>query len=153
MLQKLLPVFGALLFAGPASAVTVNISDFTFGAPASVDMEGTDGSPSYDGAAGQFTQGSPQRESHAISADQHAAVWAAVKASTYQRSKRHLRTAGSAVHKSASACHNREFATPLHKRELAPTVRHRCSVEMDPRDHVKLKNRGSSIVHFYQDAL
>ena len=57
MLQKLLPVFGALLFAGPASAVTVNISDFTFGAPASVAMEGTEGSPSYEGSAGQFTGG------------------------------------------------------------------------------------------------
>ena len=57
MLQKLLPVFGALLFAGPASAVTVNISDFTFGAPASVAMEGTEGSPSYEGTAGEFTGG------------------------------------------------------------------------------------------------
>ena len=57
MLQKLLPVFGALLLAGPASAVTVNMTDFTFGAPASVDMEGTDGSPSYEGTAGEFTGG------------------------------------------------------------------------------------------------
>jgi len=57
MLQKLLPVFGALLLAGPASAVTVNMTDFTFGTPASVDMEGTDGSPSYEGSAGEFTGG------------------------------------------------------------------------------------------------
>ena len=57
MLQKFLPLFGALLLAGPASAVTVNMSDFTFGAPASVDMEGSDGSPSYEGSAGQFTGG------------------------------------------------------------------------------------------------
>jgi len=57
MLPKFLPLFGALLLAGPASAITVNMNDFTFGAPASVDMEGTDGSPSYDGAAGQFTGG------------------------------------------------------------------------------------------------
>ena len=46
MLQKFLPVFGALSLAGPASAITINISDFTFPAPASVDMEGSDGSPS-----------------------------------------------------------------------------------------------------------
>jgi hypothetical protein len=57
MLQKLLPLFGALLLAGPASAITINMSDFTFGAPASVDMEGSDGSPSYEGSAGQFTGG------------------------------------------------------------------------------------------------
>ena len=57
MLQKLLPLLGALLLAGPASAITINMSDFTFGAPASVDMEGSDGSPSYEGSAGQFTGG------------------------------------------------------------------------------------------------
>jgi len=57
MLQKLLPLFGALLIAGPASAITINMSDFTFGAPASVDMEGSDGSPSYEGSAGEFTGG------------------------------------------------------------------------------------------------
>ena len=57
MLKKLLPLCGALLIAGPASAVTVNISDFTFGAPASVAMEGTEGSPSYEGTAGEFTGG------------------------------------------------------------------------------------------------
>jgi len=57
MVQKLLPLLGMLLVAGQASAITVNMSDFTFGAPASVDMQGTDGSPSYDGAAGQFTGG------------------------------------------------------------------------------------------------
>jgi len=57
MLQKFLPLFGALLIAGPASAITVNMSDFTFPGPANVDMTGTDGSPSYDGAAGQFTGG------------------------------------------------------------------------------------------------
>jgi hypothetical protein len=58
MLQKFLPLVGALLLAGPASAISVNMSDFTFGTPAAtVDMQGTDGSPSYDGAAGQFTGG------------------------------------------------------------------------------------------------
>jgi len=57
MLQKLLPLFGALLLAGPASAITINMSDFTFGEPASVDMEGSDGSPSYEGSAGEFTGG------------------------------------------------------------------------------------------------
>jgi hypothetical protein len=55
MFQKFLPLFGALLLASPASAVTVNMSDFSFGTPASVDMQGTDGSPSYEGAAGRFT--------------------------------------------------------------------------------------------------
>ena len=57
MFQKLLPLFGALLLASPASAITINMSDFTFPAPASVDMEGSDGSPSYEGSAGQFTGG------------------------------------------------------------------------------------------------
>jgi len=57
MFQKFLPLIGALLLAGPASAITVNMTDFSFGSPASVDMQGTDGSPSYEGAAGQFTGG------------------------------------------------------------------------------------------------
>ena len=57
MFQKFLPLFGALLLAGPASAITVNMNDFSFGSPASVDMQGTDGSPSYEGAAGQFSGG------------------------------------------------------------------------------------------------
>src|SRR6478672_1270954 len=55
MFQKFLPLIGALLLAGPASAITVNMTDFSFGSPASVDMQGTDGSPSYEGAAGRFT--------------------------------------------------------------------------------------------------
>jgi hypothetical protein len=33
MFQKCLPLLGALALAAPASAVTVNLSDFTFGAP------------------------------------------------------------------------------------------------------------------------
>jgi hypothetical protein len=57
MLPKLLSLFGALLLAGPASAIAVNMSDFTFGTPTSVDMQGSDGSPSYEGSAGQFTGG------------------------------------------------------------------------------------------------
>ncbi len=57
MFQKCLPLLGALVFAGPASAVTVNMSDFTFGEPATVNMVGTDGAPSYDGSAGQFSGG------------------------------------------------------------------------------------------------
>jgi len=57
MLQHFLPLFGALFLAGPAWAVTIHIRDFTCGAPASVDMEGREGSPSYDGSAGQFTGG------------------------------------------------------------------------------------------------
>ncbi|HSC65252.1 MAG TPA: PEP-CTERM sorting domain-containing protein [Caldimonas sp.] len=55
MLQKCLPLLGALLLATPASAITINMSDFTFGAPADVSMTGTDGSPSYSGSAGEFT--------------------------------------------------------------------------------------------------
>ncbi len=54
MFQKYLPLLGALALATPASAITVNMSDFTFGAPAEYSMVGTDGSPSYDGSAGQF---------------------------------------------------------------------------------------------------
>ena len=57
MLHKFLPLFGALLVAGPASAISVNMSDFSFGSPTSVKMQGTDGSPSYEGSAGQFNGG------------------------------------------------------------------------------------------------
>jgi PEP-CTERM motif-containing protein len=55
MFQKCLPLLGALALATPASAITVNMSDFTFGAPADVSMVGTGGSPSYEGSAGQFS--------------------------------------------------------------------------------------------------
>jgi hypothetical protein len=54
MFYKCLPLLGALALATPASAITVNMSDFTFGAPADVSMIGTEGSPSYSGRAGQF---------------------------------------------------------------------------------------------------
>ena len=54
MLRKLLPLVGALAIAGQAHAVAVNMSDFSFAAPATVEMTGTDGSPSYDGPAGRF---------------------------------------------------------------------------------------------------
>ncbi|MDQ6640591.1 MAG: PEP-CTERM sorting domain-containing protein [Pseudomonadota bacterium] len=54
MFQKCLPLLAALVLAGPASAVTVNMSDFALGAPADVVMVGTGGSPSYSGAAGEF---------------------------------------------------------------------------------------------------
>ncbi|MEO8311331.1 MAG: PEP-CTERM sorting domain-containing protein [Caldimonas sp.] len=54
MFTKYLPLLGALTLATSASAVTVNMSDFTFGAPADYSMVGTGGSPSYDGSAGQF---------------------------------------------------------------------------------------------------
>jgi hypothetical protein len=57
MFQKFLPLLGALVLAAPAGAVTVNMSDFTFGQPATVNMDGTDGSPSYDGSAGAFSGG------------------------------------------------------------------------------------------------
>ncbi|MGZ8260432.1 MAG: hypothetical protein ACXWUL_07770, partial [Caldimonas sp.] len=45
----------ALAFVAPAHAVSINMSDFTFGVPADVVMAGTAGSPSYTGSAGQFT--------------------------------------------------------------------------------------------------
>ena len=63
MLHKFLPLFGALLVAGPASAISVNMSDFSFGSPTSVKMQGTDGSPSYEGAAGRFDGGFVSGES------------------------------------------------------------------------------------------
>lgn len=55
MFKKCLPLLGALAVAGPASAITINMSDFTFGGPVSVTMVGTEGSPSYEGTAGQFS--------------------------------------------------------------------------------------------------
>lgn len=57
MFQKCLPLIGAMVLAAPACAVTVNMSDFTYAQPADVQMVGTDGSPSYDGSAGQFSGG------------------------------------------------------------------------------------------------
>lgn len=51
MLKKCLPLLGALVLAAPSYGVTVNMSDFTYGAPADVEMTGT---PAYDGSAGQF---------------------------------------------------------------------------------------------------
>ena len=54
MFQKCLPLLATMALAGPASAVTVNMSDFVLGAAADVTMVGTDGSPSYEGQAGQF---------------------------------------------------------------------------------------------------
>ena len=55
MFPKLLPVVAALTLAGSAQAVTVNMTDFTFGSPTRSNITGTGGSPSYDGAAGAFT--------------------------------------------------------------------------------------------------
>ena len=52
---KLLPLLGALVLATPAHAVSINMSDFSFAAPTTVNMQGTDGSPSYDGQAGRFS--------------------------------------------------------------------------------------------------
>lgn len=54
MSLKLLPLVAALTLAGAANAVTVNISDFNFGAPVDANIVGTDGSPSYDNVAGAF---------------------------------------------------------------------------------------------------
>ncbi len=55
MSPKLLPFVAALTLAGAAHAVTVNMTDFTFGSPTSANITGTNGSPSYDGAAGAFS--------------------------------------------------------------------------------------------------
>ena len=55
MLKKILPFIGALALAGSAHAIPINMSDFVFGTPPSgVNMTGTEGSPSYDGVAGEF---------------------------------------------------------------------------------------------------
>lgn len=52
---RLLPLLGALVLAAPAHAVSINMSDFSFASPTTVSMDGTDGSPSYDGPAGRFS--------------------------------------------------------------------------------------------------
>jgi hypothetical protein len=55
MLIKYLPLVALVGLAGPAHAIPVNMTDFVFGSPpAGVNMTGTGGSPSYDGAAGEF---------------------------------------------------------------------------------------------------
>lgn len=55
MLTKYLALVGVLALATPAHAIPVNMTDFVFGSPpAGVTMTGTSGSPSYDGAAGEF---------------------------------------------------------------------------------------------------
>jgi len=54
MSLKLLPLLGAIVLAVPAHAVSINMSDFSFAAPTTVSMDGTDGSPSYYGPAGRF---------------------------------------------------------------------------------------------------
>jgi len=54
MSLKLLPLLGAIVLAVPAHAVSINMSDFSFAAPTTVSMDGTDGSPSYDGPTGRF---------------------------------------------------------------------------------------------------
>ncbi len=55
MSPKLLPLVAALTLAGSAHAVSVNMTDFTYGSPSSAVITGSNGSPSYDGAAGAFT--------------------------------------------------------------------------------------------------
>ena len=55
MSPKLLPLVAALTLAGSAHAVTVNMTDFTFGSAVGARIDGSNGSPSYDGAAGAFT--------------------------------------------------------------------------------------------------
>jgi hypothetical protein len=54
MSPKLLPLVAALTLGASAHAVTVNMTDFNFGPPVSALITGTNGSPSYDGAAGAF---------------------------------------------------------------------------------------------------
>jgi hypothetical protein len=77
MLQKCLPLLGALVLAAPASAITINMSDFTFGTPADVSMTGSDGSPSYEGSAGQFTGGAAEAAAASASLRRQIAVAAA----------------------------------------------------------------------------
>ena len=55
MSLKYLSLVTALAAASPASAITLNMSDFTYGSPTTVAVTGTDGAPSYEGAAGEFT--------------------------------------------------------------------------------------------------
>ncbi len=52
---KLVPFVAALTLAGSAHAITVNMTDFTYGSPVAATMTGTGGSPSYGGSAGAFT--------------------------------------------------------------------------------------------------
>ena len=52
---KLVPLVAALTLAGSAHAITVNMTDFTYGSPVAATMTGTGGSPSYGGSAGAFT--------------------------------------------------------------------------------------------------
>jgi hypothetical protein len=54
MSSRFLPLFGALVLVPSAHAISVNVTDYTFGSADSVTMEGTDGSPSFEGPAGQF---------------------------------------------------------------------------------------------------
>lgn len=63
MSLKYLPLIGTLALAAPAHAITINMSGFFFGSSINVDMIGTSGSPSYDGAAGEFLGGSTVTES------------------------------------------------------------------------------------------
>jgi len=54
MSPKLLLLVAALTLAGAANAVTVNLTDFNFGPPVNAKIDGTGGSPSYNGSAGAF---------------------------------------------------------------------------------------------------
>jgi len=54
MSLKYLPLVGALAIAGQAGAKTINMTDFQFGPPVTVDMTNTAEGPSYDGIAGAF---------------------------------------------------------------------------------------------------
>jgi hypothetical protein len=54
MSLKSLSLVGALAMASPAYAITLNMTDFTFGTPVDAVMSGSSGSPSYSGAAGAF---------------------------------------------------------------------------------------------------
>lgn len=66
---KLLALASALAAAGPASAITINMSNFAFGDPSSAVMTGSAGAPSYDGAAGEFLGQSAGSSSSAASSN------------------------------------------------------------------------------------
>lgn len=54
MSLKHLPLLVCLGIAGPAHAISFNMTDFTFGSANNVVMQGSAGSPSYSGSAGEF---------------------------------------------------------------------------------------------------
>ena len=82
MFKKFLPIVAALAVATPASAITVNVSDFFFGSPADVTMNNAlvHDQTNYSGAAGAF-MGSFADSSLASSARQSTLAAAAAPTS------------------------------------------------------------------------